>query len=131
MRVLLCLAGIVCLAILAFSAADVEPTAAQTTARVAFGPATFPPDDGDILVLPGVAAGSEATSSTCWTNLGFPSTSPGVIGILDRQNFGISRERVLTTGLVRGRLTNLVLVRACVLDGDIYEIFEGDVAGRP
>ena len=115
MRVLLCLAGIVCLAILAFSVADVQPTAAQTTVGVALSDISGAAN-GDTLVLTGEAAGSEdVRDSNCWTNKGFSSTttSPGVIGILTQfdstgGHLRTIRLRVLTNGRVRGRLTNFV-----------------------
>ena len=136
MRVLLCLAGIVCLAILAFSVADVQPTAAQTTARIAMLD-NVGPDDGTFVVT-GLAAPSAETDSTCWSIFGFASTSPAVIAIHRRINFTgrpvTSRQRVLTSGLLAPgtRLSNLVFTGSCCIDGADYDIWDADVAsGRP
>jgi len=132
MKRILCITALICVAVLFLSMVEVGPTAAaQTTARLAFLDTVIVAQSGSTFVVTGVAAGSEATSSPCWSNQGFSSTSPAVIGILtyvDSTGRRVtSRQTALTSGLVRGRLSNLVYAGSTctVVSGGTYDIYEG------
>jgi len=108
----------------------VPTVAAQATVMIAFDTVRFVPSGSDCVITGKPAPSGSTSGLTCWQNLGFGSTGPGVHVVNIRPDNSIRLLDGFTSTLLPPgtRLQNLILVGFCSLGSHTYRVYSGVVA---